>query len=379
MKMMSFNNEDSMLGSDRIDELNKRFIKQDLLPVNEKDITEQWAKETYNHCHLFSKEVTGTVWDSYEDLKHWMHTATNLMKDIKFHGIDAGKKRIVHLANHKYNLTLPSKGKGLLEKSMSPVNLNDVVEIISDPEWYNENTFEKQDIIHDLIYGITRKSNNFWLITAEKEWMEKHNVFYSVQRRQRITESRGFVYKLMNSIFSNSTIRMFKRAMLSSLGEYISVRDNAKLLKKIESGQVSDYSVTSRNFSSGKGYIIKNLNNLKKTKGVKQIGNCEDGKSWISQCIKKNMTFNCIMKLVKDYYEDCYNEITFDREVDNVDINLDMSFDFTNKNITKEMGKCFIGFTDFSFFGLKTMVKLYTIFFFILWTNYEICDLSSFY
>ena len=146
----------------------------------------------------------------------------------------------------------------------------------------------------------------------------------------------------MNSIFSNSTIRSFKRAMLSSLGEYISVRDNAKLLKKIKSGQVTDFSVTSRNFSSGKGYIIKTLNNFKTKRVLKEIGNCEDGKSWIFQCVKKNMTFNCIMKLVKDYYEDCYNEITFEREVDNVDIDLGMSFDFTEKNITKEMGKSFI-------------------------------------
>ena len=179
MTMMSSNNEDGMLGCDRIDEISQRFIKQDLFPINEKEITEEWAKETYNHCHLFCKEVTGTVWDSYEDLKHWMSTAIKLMKDIKFQGVKAGKDRIVHLAIHKYNLTIPSKGKGLLEKSMSPVNLEDVVEIISDPEWYNENTFEKQDIIHDLIYGITRKGNNFWLITAEKIWMEKYNVFYS--------------------------------------------------------------------------------------------------------------------------------------------------------------------------------------------------------
>ena len=199
--------------------------------------------------------------------------------------------------------------------------------------------------MHDLVYGITRKSNNFWLITAEKKWMEKYFVFYSAQRRHRITESRGFVYKLMNSIFSNSTIRMFKRAMLSSLGEYISVRDNAKLLKKIASGQISDYSVTSRNFSAGKGYIVKHLKGLKRNNHIKPTKDCTNGKSWISECVQKNMTFNSIINLAKAHYDECYNEVAFEKEISNIDANLPMSFDsevvaFTNKNTTEELGKC---------------------------------------
>ena len=349
MTMMSCNNGDIMVECEKIDDGNARFIKQDLLPINEKDITEEWAKDTYDHCHLFSQEVTGTVWESYEDLKRWMRIATNLMKDIKCHGVEAGRQRIVHLANHKYNLTLPSNGKGLVEEAMAPVNINDVVEIISDPGWYSDNTFEKQDIIHDLVYGITRKSNNFWLITAEKKWMEKYFVFYSAQRRHRITESRGFVYKLMNSIFSNSTIRMFKRAMLSSLGEYISVRDNAKLLKKIASGQISDYSVTSRNFSAGKGYIVKHLKGLKRNNRIKPTKDCTNGKSWISECVQKNMTFNSIINLAKAHYDECYNEVAFEKELGNIDANLPMSLDsevvaHTNKNTTDELGECCIIF-----------------------------------
>ena len=86
----------------------------------------------------------------------------------KCHGVQAGRERIVHLANHKYNLTLSSDGNGLIDESLAPVNINDVVEIVSNPSWYHDNKFEKQNIIHDLIYAITRKTNNFWLITAEK-------------------------------------------------------------------------------------------------------------------------------------------------------------------------------------------------------------------
>ena len=42
------------------------------------------------------------------------------------------------------------------------------MEIISNPTWYNNNKNEKQAIIHEMVYGITRKVNNFWLIDTEK-------------------------------------------------------------------------------------------------------------------------------------------------------------------------------------------------------------------
>ena len=57
---------------------------------------------------------------------------------------------------------------------------------------------------------------------------------------KRVTLSRGFVYKLMNSTFSNTTIKMIKRAMWSNLGEYITVRDNDHIVKKINNGEKPD-------------------------------------------------------------------------------------------------------------------------------------------
>ena len=58
--------------------------------------------------------------------------------------------------------------------------------------------------------------------------MTKYNIQYQSANYRRIIETRGFVYKLMNCIFSNTTIKMFKRAILAKLGEYILVRDKAK-------------------------------------------------------------------------------------------------------------------------------------------------------
>ncbi len=42
----------------------------------------------------------------------------------------AGRERIVQLAMHKYNLTLPKDSLALSNNTLSPVNINGVVEIV---------------------------------------------------------------------------------------------------------------------------------------------------------------------------------------------------------------------------------------------------------
>ena len=66
---------------------------------------------------------------------------------------------------------------------------------------------------------------------------------------------------MMNSTFSNTTIKMFKRAMISKLGEYISVRDKEQMIKEIDSGDRSDLFYEHKTFLNGKGIIIKKKKN----------------------------------------------------------------------------------------------------------------------
>ncbi len=75
---------------------------------------------------------------------------------------------------------------------------------------------------------------------------------------------------------------MFKRATLFSLGEYISVRDRTKLWKKIESGEDSEYNVTPRSVSAGKGYVITSPNWNKSKDDSKCIQDYPKGKAWIN-------------------------------------------------------------------------------------------------
>ena len=78
-----------------------RVVPTDLFPLNEKSINYEWAKTSFDKCHLFCNTVTGTVWYTEEDLLKWINVAKALVKEIKWYGVRAGRERILQLAVHK--------------------------------------------------------------------------------------------------------------------------------------------------------------------------------------------------------------------------------------------------------------------------------------
>ena len=289
--------------SQTMNHTNCQVVTDNLFPLNEKDINIEWAKGTYNKSHLFSESITGTAWHTVSDLLEWINIAKSIVKDIKWNGVKAGRERIVQLAVHKYNLKLPQDSMDFSIDILSPVNVNDVVEIVTNPKWYNERKHEKRAIIHELVYGITRKVHNFWLIEAEKKWMLQYNITYQNRDCQRITETRGFVYKLMNSTFSNTTIKLFKRAMISRLGEYISVRDNAKKLQTMATNINDDSSIIQQDFPTGKGYIIKTNTSINcSSNGSTDKESIDHIQTWIKDCIKNGTTVNDVLDTVRNMY-----------------------------------------------------------------------------
>ena len=75
---------------------------------------------------------------------------------------------------------MPNKNSDFRTPFQKPFNVQEVVSVITDPEWYNDNKIYKQDIIHHLAYGIKRKGNNLWLPEAEKEWMAYYGISYNL-------------------------------------------------------------------------------------------------------------------------------------------------------------------------------------------------------
>ena len=143
------------------------------------------------YYHLFNDASRTTGYSTDDDLKDWISFTKSLMKDIKIKGTEAGRTEIVRLACHQYNLFLPNKNYDFRTPFQEPLNVREVVSVITDPEWYNDNKMYKQDIIHHLAYGITRKCNNLWLLEAKKEWMASYGISYNFNACKRITETHG--------------------------------------------------------------------------------------------------------------------------------------------------------------------------------------------
>ena len=244
-------------------------IPLDLFSPNQKKYDLIWSRRTYQYAHLFDKSIKSRVTQDNEDLINWINIGIKTMKKIKDIGKNAGEKQIISLAKNHFKMKL-KVGIGLLVK---PTSLNDILQIIGDKEWYQDDKDTKLNILYNIIYGLTRRGMNGWLLSEESKWLEKHNLVYDTVNlnAKRKTRLKGFVYSLMNCMFSNSTINFFKICMIGNHGEFITIRDkpptkernNKKNIKeglKAQPNPMYDYNdcvYTPHKFAGGSGYIVK--------------------------------------------------------------------------------------------------------------------------
>ena len=267
-----------------------RIVPLKLLPLNERHYTPLWAQQTYCYRYLFNKNVTSQSYRSDAELQEWQFEAIQLMKEIKQIGIDYGQGEIVQLAYEHYGMTMPNT------TNCRPTNIDDIMTIIEDESWYKNNKVYKQNIIYHLIYGITRSGMNGWLINQERKWLRVHQIRYNEEEvGLRKTKLRGFVYSIMNSKFSNSTIKLFKTVMQRKYGEFISVR------KPVISSR-SNLIYTVRNFLGCSGYVVQ-------CKDIQDHFDQEDtnsietsGRHWIAVCKKEKLCLPDIHAMVDDFY-----------------------------------------------------------------------------
>ena len=106
---------------------------------------------------------------------------------------------------------------------------------------------------------------------------------------------------------------MFKRAMISRLGEFISVRDNAKLAKKNNNDVNSDFSIIPREFPTGKGYIIKKLDFICKDKKKIDCNSQQNIDTWVKNCVQKGISMDYVIEYVSNLYrKECSKEFIDD-------------------------------------------------------------------
>ena len=274
-----------------------RTVPLKLLPLNERCFTTSWAQDTYCYRFLFDATITSQSYKTDSEVEDWRLQSLQLLKEIKQIGIAHGRQEIVNLARGHYGMTMPHSCNS------KPTNINDVISILENEEWYNDNKIFKQNIIYHLMYRLTRSGMNAWLLQQENKWMTERQIKYNEDEvGLRKTKLRGFVYSIMNSKFSNSTIKLFHTVMQRKYGEFITVR------KPIDSLS-SNFIYSERKFLGGSGYVVvcQNHKNYKD----KQQGDTVDlmGRKWVTLCKDKHdMTVDDIHAMVNDWYHNVYDD-----------------------------------------------------------------------
>ena len=268
-----------------------RTVPLKLLPLNERHFTTNWAKGTYCYRFLFDLAITSQSYKNDSELEDWRMQALQMMKEIKQIGIAYGRQEIVNLARGHYGMTMPHSC------GSKPTNIDDVMSIVENEEWYYDNKVYKQNIIYHLMYGLTRSGMNAWMLQQEHKWLKKHQIKYCQDVVGiRKTKLRGFVYSIINSKFSNSTIKLFRTVMQRKYGEFITVR------KPIENVS-SRFTYTQRQFLGGSGYIVS----CDRGNDGREYDNSDSyesiGSRWIKMCIEdRNMSVADVHKVVDELY-----------------------------------------------------------------------------
>ena len=218
----------------------KLAVPVDLIPIDSKQLDESWASKTFKYAHCFSNDITTKIVNDADDLQKWINIATNLQLELRAIGLQKAHAKAVEVFKD-YGVYLPDTNE-------HPVNFDDIITIISNPDWYKSRQLSKQGLIHMVSYGIFRKGYNIWAMNAAKEWLHQKNLHIMNANAQNDSQRRrgkGFVYCNLVLRASNSIADRIQKCMLSCYGEYIGVRQKNKnhTFKKINLNHFEAYIV----------------------------------------------------------------------------------------------------------------------------------------
>ena len=274
-------------------------VPKDLIPVDTKLLDSNWAEQTYKYAHCFSKDITTTIVHDPADLQKWIDIATNVQLELRAIGLQKAHAKAIEVFKD-YGVKLPGTNQ-------NPVNFDDIISIITNPDWYSTRQLAKQGIIHMVSYGIFRKGYNIWAIQAANEWLNKNHLkFIDNIEESNLNKRRGkgFVYSNLVLRASNSMADRIQKGMLTSYGEYIGVRQKNKTH--------SFQKITINHFEA---YIVKPQDMIAelmspREKNIREIRNA------IAKGIRNDVTKNDVIDIINNMiWSKCccavLNKITF--------------------------------------------------------------------
>lgn len=271
-------------------------VPLNLLHVNETLYTDTWSKNTYKYHHFFDNLLNESrPQEGESNLKKWKDKAILMTHEIKQKGMITGKCELCRVATEEYGLTIP----GRLDTNSHCTDIDDVLCIVTNNNWYYEDINKKRNIIYHFLYGLTRPGNNIWLINAEKQWMEQKGIVYDYDNlaSKRKTRIKGFVYSIMHSMFSNYVQKTFRNKMLLHFNEFITVREKVR-----NKSSNSKYQYQKHQFGNNRGYIVSIIDDNVSESITSLPKLLTVGKNWVKDCKHQGYSLELILKRVEDFY-----------------------------------------------------------------------------
>ena len=161
-------------------------VPHDLLPMQLSDLEkDHWASSTYQYFGAFHVGTLPTC-PNEEDLNNWKQSAADIMEDLKAVGVSKAQEKICSMLQSYFVFE---------HKNQSFCSMYDVVNLLSDREFYEKNLKLYRDMVHMFQYGIFRVGYNGWAIECAKQWMNKRNIkYFDDQSAERGRKGKGFVY-----------------------------------------------------------------------------------------------------------------------------------------------------------------------------------------
>ena len=258
-------------------------VPVNLLPIDNKKIDEDWASLTYKYAHCFSSKFRSTTYEDTDDLQNWIAVAESIQLELRELGVHKAHEKILDVFRD-YGVYLPSS----TNERQHPVNFDDVINIISDKEWYNERQVAKQALIHNIQYGIFRRGFNLWAVNAANSWIKEKRIKLVGSTDNIKRRGKGFVYSNLVLRASNSISDRIQKCMLSCYGEYIAVR------KKHEK---HDY--TKITFNQFHAYIVRPHDMIMEVMTTKDRY-LKNIRAAIAKGLKHNVTKENIVKILNE-------------------------------------------------------------------------------
>ena len=267
-----------------------QLVPTTLFPISDKGIDIEWASKTYQfRCVFFPSERH--VIPTTEDLVAWMNEAKNLCTKLRDYGTAKAEDHIVNLCNSVYN-------EKLEERKFK--NIYDVVDMMSNRRFFQQNYDFYLDLIHMFQYGIFRCARNAWALDAAGDWMENYNIQYLNVKKDAFRnencvkrKGKGFVYKILVSRASNTVCVRFQRLTRRIFKQYVIVRD--RQVKRLS----ENLTIESRRFNINyDGYVIKfdNFDEIERNEHLNNVPMINDE---ISKALKNGHTYETILKHIK--------------------------------------------------------------------------------